>query len=165
MSRNGGCSGTRSNGDLFQPCISGKDGEGLPSRGGGEAQFIGAGGAGVLNFSSRMVGAGGDDVEVSAVASIHHVATTRTSDDIDGTVAGDDVVEGITGAIDGGATSEGQIVDIGRKGVGDGRLDSVDSRCYYFGDNVRRIVDDVGVITQPTSHGVSASAAIEDVVG
>ena len=79
-------------------------------------------------------------------------------------IASEDVIQCISGCIDGGCARQGEVLDVVGKGVSDARLNGVDARVHGFYYNITCVVDDVCVITCSTGHRVCANTTIESVV-
>ena len=104
------------------------------------------------------------DQRVVARAGVDDVIAGQAVQQIGAGIAVDDVGEHVAGAVDVGAASQGQVLDVVGQRVGDARLHQVGAFAARFGDNVAIVIDHVNVVAQAACHGVGAHAAVERVV-
>ena len=105
-----------------------------------------------------------DNIGVITRAAAHGVRTRSAVQAVVSAIANKDVVEFVAGAVDDCSASEGQVLDVGRQLIVDGRLDRVGAFVGIFIDHVTRAFYDVGVIAKPTDHHVNANTPIYGVM-
>ena len=107
-----------------------------------------------------------DDVSVVAGAADHPVGAEAAVEHVVAAVAEQDVVQGVAGAVDVGAAGQGQVFDVGTKGVVDRSLDGVDfgQRSAGFDHVIADVIHHIGVVAGPADQGVRTAHAVEHVV-
>ena len=79
-------------------------------------------------------------------------------------IAGQDIVQRITGAVQIGRPGQRQVLEVGSQGIGDRRLHRVVAFVELFGDHVAHVVDDIRVVARATDQGIRPGSAIQHVV-
>ena len=93
--------------------------------------------------------------------------TGTAIEDVRGAIAGDDVVQGVAGAVDRARPSQRQVLDVAygvngiSKAEADRRLNQVRAVAAGLVDHVARIVDHIGVVARATEHRVRTGTAIQ----
>ena len=105
-----------------------------------------------------------DHIGVIACATDHRVGAGSAIDAVGGTVAGNRVVQGIAGTVDGLAAGKLEILDIASQGIADRGLDRVVALIRRFDDPVTGIIHHVAIVAGTTGHGIGTAAAIEKVI-
>ena len=103
---------------------------------------------------------------VVACATFQRVDARATGEHIGAAVTPDDVVEFITGAVDGSCTAQDQILEVCSKRVGNCACHGIDARggAIAFHHHITEVVDDIAVVAVTAGHGVGASLAIQRIV-
>src|SRR5205085_4005892 len=97
-------------------------------------------------------------------AAVQHVIARAAVDLVGAAVADDGVGEAVAGAVDRGASGQGEVLDLGCERVGDRGLDQVCAAAGELDHRIQRIVHDIGVVARAAGEGVGPCPAIEDVV-
>ena len=140
-------------------------GEGQPLHIGGQ----GMGHAGLDGIGARAGQLGDhvrhvvDDIGVIARPTDQRIGTRAAVEGIGGGVAGEGVSQVVTGAVDCTGAGQGQPLHVGSEGMSHARLDAVGAFTDQFRDHIRRVVDDIGVVTRPTDQRIGTRAAIKGV--
>ena len=107
---------------------------------------------------------------VDAGAAVHAVGAGKTGQKVVAGIADEHVGERIAGAIDGGGSQQGEVLDIadGVHAIGEAEADRglhrVGAIAAALLDHVADVVDHVGVVAQSAEHTVGADAAVQRVV-
>ncbi|MNZ61808.1 hypothetical protein D3C78_799090 [compost metagenome] len=104
------------------------------------------------------------DQGIRPLAAIQHIVAGQTVQGVGCIVAGDGVVQLVTGAVDARSPGQGEILDRRSQGVGDARLDGVDALARVLDHDVGQVVDHVGIVALPTYEQVGTAAAIQPVI-
>src|SRR5205085_1942884 len=143
---------------------------------GGEGVAVGGGAAGGAAAGELDDGVG-DGVDGEAVvsgaagelvrprAAVQHVIARAAVDLVGAAVADDGVGEAVAGAVDRGASGQGQVLDLGCERVGNRGLDEVRAVARDLGDRVGGVVHGIGVVAAAADHRVRAGAAVDKVCG
>ena len=109
-------------------------------------------------------GQGGVELEgVEPSATDKAVVAGEAAENVVGGIAGDDVGDGIAGAI-GRCSGEDEVFQLSTQRGGDGAVDGIGAAGRSFHHQIKGGIHDVGVVAEPTGHGVVASATIQGVV-
>ena len=100
---------------------------------------------------------------VEASAAHHAVVAAQAIENVVGGIAGDHVGDGIAGAV-GRCSGEHEVFNLRTKGVIDRAVDRIGAAGCSFHHHIQGGIQDVGVVTDTTGHGVVASATIQGVV-
>ena len=91
------------------------------------------------------------------------VVASAAREDVGAGIAGENVVQSVTGTVDIAAADEGQILDIGQERVSNRGLDGVSASAEQFGDHVGDVVDEIGIVASTAEQRIGAEAAVEDI--
>ncbi len=91
------------------------------------------------------------------------VVAGAAREDVGAGIAGENVVQSVTGTVDIAAADEGQILDIGQERVSNRGLDGVSASAEQFGDHVGDVVDEIGIVASTAEQRIGAEAAVEDI--
>ncbi len=104
------------------------------------------------------------DHRIAAQAAIEAIVADAARERIIGAIADQTITERITGAGDGSAASQGQILNIIPQDVGDAALHRIGPFVDQLGHHIAGRIDDVRVVAGTPRHRICAHAAIEQVV-
>ena len=102
------------------------------------------------------VGARASDQRVGAGPAVEHVRRG---------IAGDDIVEPVARAVDGGGSRQRKVFKVGPQRVADRGLHRVGAFIQVLGDDIARVVQHVGVVAEASGHDIGSGAPVQPVVG
>ena len=103
-------------------------------------------------------------IGVVAQAADQGVRAQPARQDIVAAVAGDQVWQGIAARVEVAVVEQGQVLDIGRQGIGRCSKDCIIAVAGIFKNQVRARIDIVNIVAGTTAHLVDAQAAVQRVV-
>ncbi|CAF0856079.1 unnamed protein product [Rotaria sp. Silwood1] len=112
----------------------------------------------------RRVAAVVDDVDVVTDAADQLVGARTAVQHVGAAVAGDDVGQCVTGAVEVVGAGEDQVLDVVAEREADAGAHQIHALARRLDDDVAGVVDVVGVVARATCHRVGAQAAVDDVV-
>ena len=134
--------------------------------GAGQSEILDIGGQGMGNARLHQVGALIDHFDNHVAGIVDHVGIVAgaAGQTVGTGIPGQHVGEIVAGAVDVRRSGQGQVFDIGGKGIGDARLNEIGTLGRNFRHDITRVIDDIGVVAGAADQGVGTGAAGQGVV-
>lgn len=104
------------------------------------------------------------DIGVIACSASHRICTTPTVQDIGSTVAGQNIVQSIAGAINDSRTGQSESFQIGPERIGHRTFYGIDAFIGAFGNRIPGVIYDIRVVSRSAGRRIDARTSIENIV-